>query len=206
MGDTLELCKDICLSHKPQLILTSPPYGDNQTTVTYGQYSLLPLRWIDLQDINENIDDTVVSTICEIDNRSLGGKKKKIEANLVRQMFSLSPTLKNQSQLIESIDNTKVNKVVNFYYDMLRFLNSINSVSSGTYVLMIVGNRTVAKTKIRMDDILKELFLSIEFDFICKFDRKISRKRMSVINKTDKISGEKIESMTRESVLITRKR
>ena len=28
------------------LICTSPPYGDNHTTVTYGQFSILPLLWI----------------------------------------------------------------------------------------------------------------------------------------------------------------
>ena len=28
------------------LVITSPPYGDNQTTVTYGQYSTLPMYWI----------------------------------------------------------------------------------------------------------------------------------------------------------------
>ena len=31
------------------LIVTSPPYGDNNTTVPYGQYSYLPLQWIDLE-------------------------------------------------------------------------------------------------------------------------------------------------------------
>ncbi len=27
--------------------ITSPPYGDNATTVTYGQFSILSLFWID---------------------------------------------------------------------------------------------------------------------------------------------------------------
>ncbi len=33
------------------IILTSPPYGDGATTVPYGQYSYLPLQWIELADI-----------------------------------------------------------------------------------------------------------------------------------------------------------
>jgi hypothetical protein len=31
------------------LLVTSPPYGDNVTTVPYGQHSFLPLQWIDLE-------------------------------------------------------------------------------------------------------------------------------------------------------------
>ena len=34
------------------LIFTSPPYGDNHTTVTYGQYSILQLKWMNLKDID----------------------------------------------------------------------------------------------------------------------------------------------------------
>ena len=34
------------------LLMTSPPYGDNHTTVTYGQASYLPLQWIDRSDIS----------------------------------------------------------------------------------------------------------------------------------------------------------
>ncbi|HEM4855949.1 TPA: modification methylase, partial [Streptococcus suis] len=33
------------------LICTSPPYGDNSSTVTYGQYSMLPIYWIDKKDL-----------------------------------------------------------------------------------------------------------------------------------------------------------
>ncbi len=46
------------------LIITSPPYGDSRTTVAYGQFSRLPLRWLGLE---ENVDKT-----------SLGVKAKPI--------------------------------------------------------------------------------------------------------------------------------
>lgn len=45
------------------LVLTSPPYGDSRTTVAYGQFSRLSLRWL---GIDEYVDRT-----------SLGGKAKK---------------------------------------------------------------------------------------------------------------------------------
>src|SRR5690606_9644856 len=34
------------------ILVTSPPYGDNATTVPYGQHSYLPLQWISLEDIS----------------------------------------------------------------------------------------------------------------------------------------------------------
>ena len=43
------------------LLVTSPPYGDNTSTVPYGQYSYLPLQWIDLHDIDEDANSRLPS-------------------------------------------------------------------------------------------------------------------------------------------------
>ena len=56
------------------LLVTSPPYGDNQTTVTYGQFSYLPLQWIPFEDIDESIELDYLKTTQEIDSKSLGGQ------------------------------------------------------------------------------------------------------------------------------------
>lgn len=55
------------------LICTSPPYGDNHTTVTYGQYSILPLLWIDLDDL-DYFDKTLLEKFTAIDRMSIGGR------------------------------------------------------------------------------------------------------------------------------------
>ncbi len=54
-GDTRSLLPDRRRfpENSVDLIITSPPYGDNATTITYGQYSVLPLRWIPLSDIDK---------------------------------------------------------------------------------------------------------------------------------------------------------
>jgi DNA methylase len=54
------------------LLVTSPPYGDNVTTVPYGQHAFLPLQWIELSDIDEAITSEYLKTTHEIDARSLG--------------------------------------------------------------------------------------------------------------------------------------
>ena len=58
------------------LVVTSPPYGDNTSTVPYGQYSYLPLQWIDLEDIDAEAHADCLRTTYEIDRRSLGGSRK----------------------------------------------------------------------------------------------------------------------------------
>ncbi|MCC8035883.1 MAG: hypothetical protein LIO77_08150, partial [Rikenellaceae bacterium] len=64
------------------LLVTSPPYGDNQTTVTYGQFSYLPLQWIPFEDIDETININYLATTQTIDSNSLGGKAKENIKNI----------------------------------------------------------------------------------------------------------------------------
>lgn len=84
------------------LLVTSPPYGDNQTTVTYGQFSYLPLQWIPVSDIDDNIDLDYLRTTQEIDYRSLGGQIKGNIKDIEEQMFEKSQTLK---KFITQFDN-----------------------------------------------------------------------------------------------------
>ena len=205
LGNSLLKSKGICNKFNPSLIITSPPYGDNHTTVTYGQYSVLALRWINIADIAKIIDNTVISTLTEIDNISMGGKKYNSLNTEFCSFIESSPTLKRQTSEIYELDNNKVNKIFSFYKDFYIFIKSIESVLPNTYVVMTVGNRTVAKTKIKMDDILNELFSSSNFDAIYKFERNILNKRMPTINRKDKETGQKSETMTKEYVLILKK-
>ena len=206
LGNSLKLSKKISEQYSPDLVITSPPYGDNHTTVTYGQYSILALRWINLSDINKNIDKSIISTLCEIDKRSMGGMNYEFDNDETNILLELSPTLRSHIGQIEKIDKEKIRKIISFYYDFYEFVNAVKNIPSDSYVVMTVGNRTVAKTKIRMDEILIELFSNSEFDSIYKFDRKILNKRMPIINYTDKNTGHRSETMTKEYVLIMKKR
>jgi hypothetical protein len=52
------------------LIITSPPYGDNGTTVPYGQFSMLSLFWINPNDLE--LDGWEFENYSRIDSNSLG--------------------------------------------------------------------------------------------------------------------------------------
>lgn len=77
LGNSIDFLKRT--RRKFNLILTSPPYGDNHTTVSYGQYSVMPLRWIELSDIDDNIDGKILNTISGIDCISLGGEHQMLQ-------------------------------------------------------------------------------------------------------------------------------
>ena len=58
------------------IICTSPPDGDNPTTVTYGQASILFLKWIDSKDLY--CSQELLEKYTTIDKISVGGEKRKI--------------------------------------------------------------------------------------------------------------------------------
>ncbi|MFX1295037.1 MAG: DNA methyltransferase [Promethearchaeota archaeon] len=80
------------------MIITSPPYGDSQTTVAYGQFSRFPLEWLGIDH----------NSIIKIDSNLLGGVEKESESiltyspllfNIIKKI--LCEEVKQQNSLIE---------------------------------------------------------------------------------------------------------
>ena len=89
------------------LICTSPPYGDNHTTVTYGQFSILPLLWIDKKDLHI-WDETILETFTAIDSASLGGRVKRASASAHSYSeFVGTISLEKQKRLLLFLKTTK---------------------------------------------------------------------------------------------------
>lgn len=150
------------LNHSKQkysLVFTSPPYGDNHTTVSYGQYSIMPLRWINYHDIDEAVDETLLATLYEIDNQSLGGKSSNKALTPARKkVVKKSETLKIQLNQINNLASQQSNKIIAFYSDYDRFLAALSrKMKSNAISVWTLGNRKVAKQEIFMDKIMIEL-------------------------------------------------
>ncbi|MEA4900734.1 hypothetical protein [Desulfitobacterium sp.] len=189
---------------KFDLIFTSPPYGDNHTTVSYGQYSVIPLRWINSNDIDESIDEKLFDTLCEIDNISFGGmSSSKYITQSKKNIIKKSETLKEQINMITKIAPNQVNKLISFYSDFDSFLITISKKMKPTSVsVWTLGNRKVAKQEIYMNKIMIELGLRYNLSLLTNFTRKILYKRMPKINAY--MGDEKAiqDTMTREHILI----
>ncbi|MGA2322212.1 MAG: DNA methyltransferase, partial [Solirubrobacteraceae bacterium] len=101
---------------RASIVLTSPPYGDNHTTMPYGQHSYLPLRWIDLKDIPTSIDPHLLTTSKTLDTNSLGGSRR-FNDTIVSDSSSRSATLsKLLGELVEHRDGWT--RVASFFADL----------------------------------------------------------------------------------------
>lgn len=181
------------------LLITSPPYGDNKTTVTYGQHSYLPLQWIDLADTHELATSDFLKTTSEIDSRALGGKLKQLEDEKLSVLFTQSPAFKSTYNKLKSKSPNKLKKVVSFIYDLSFSIQNIHSsLKNNSYQIWTVGNRNVGGVVIPNDKIIKELIENQGAILIKKISREILNRRMATRNKD-------AELMTFEDILIFRK-
>lgn len=196
-GNTME---EINSSSTFSLLVSSPPYGDNQTTVTYGQHSYLPLQWIDGKDIDEHIDYDYLRTTQEIDRKSLGGKiDQQSIAYQWQIMLDKSEHLKSFVHRFEEKDHIKLNKVIAFIYDFYRCLDVIlPKLNKDAFLIWTIGNRHVAKKEVPNDKILIDLMEDRHISLIYEAERVISNKIMPSRNKTTK-------TMTKEKILIFQK-
>lgn len=202
LGDSIKY-----LNHTKQkfdLVLTSPPYGDNHTTVSYGQYSVMPLRWIVCSDIDDDFDETVLLTLYGIDNVSLGGKYTNQSMTKERKKVLLkSNTLKKQSKEIENLADKQVNKLVAFYSDYDLFLSALSKkMKQGAVSVWTLGNRKIAKQEILMNEIMIELSSHYELSLVTNFSRKILNKRMPEISAYTGENKTSQTTMTREHILV----
>lgn len=195
------------LNHSKQkysLVFTSPPYGDNHTTVSYGQYSIMPLRWIDCTDIDDSIDHTLLATLYEIDNQSLGGKNSnKTITSARKSVIQKSNTLKTQLEEINKIASPQSNKIIAFYSDYDNFLAALSKkMKPNAISVWTLGNRKVAKQEIFMDQIMIELCETYHLKLLTSFTRKILNKRMPKLNGYNGQDKGMQSTMTREHILI----
>lgn len=174
------------------VLITSPPYGDNATTVTYGQFSILILYWIDQRDLE--IDGWEFENFSKIDRESLGGYNK----NNGNEKYSSYIT-----DLISKIqDSDKKKKVEVFFDDYFLFLDKAYKVTKD-YIIMTLGNRTVNGINIELVDFTKNYLMDFGMTLTYEGKRNIYSKRTpKVISNND---GKPIYSMNEEYVVIFKK-
>lgn len=168
------------------LVVTSPPYGDSRTTVAYGQFSRLSLRWLGLE---ENVDKT-----------SLGSKPKDIHYDLPSSLIY---------EFIEKIsdkDEKRGKEVFSFYVDLSNCISLISKkVKNKGYVCFVVGNRRVKGIELPTDKISADFFENEGFKHEKTLVRAISNKRMPAENSPSNIKGKKDSTMRYEYIMVLQK-
>ena len=196
LGDSTELRASASDGH--DLLVTSPPYGDNTSTVPYGQYSYLPLQWIDLHDIDESADSGCLRSTCEIDNRSLGGHKKNAVEE-VQHLLDVSPSLEQTLRRLAELPADRARRVAAFCRDLDASLRVVlTALRPCAYMVWTIGNRRVGGRQVPTDAILEELLAAKGVHLITRLERKIPNKRMATRNGIAK-------TMRDEAILLFRK-
>lgn len=191
-GDSKALVSNIT-SKSVDIICTSPPYGDNATTVTYGQASILFLKWIIEEDLRA--DKKLLSNYSAIDSASLGSQN-------ISDNFKKLPSAVNYINTLSENKKKKVEKFISAYFDTLVELEKI--LRPGGYILFTVGNRRVDGEIQPLDKITKEAFEELGLIMETSFTRNIYSKKMPVRISKVKDKGA-VPSMNEETVLIFRK-
>jgi DNA modification methylase len=168
------------------LVVTSPPYGDSRTTVAYGQFSRLSLRWLGLEE--------------RVDRESLGAKPKDITQGLPSALLY---------QVIEDIankDKKRAREVFGFYSDLYRAICFIaKKVKKDGTVCFVVGNRRVKGLELPTDRICADFFEDQGFEHEKTLVRAISSKRMPLENAPSNVKGEKDVTMHNEYIVLLKK-
>jgi site-specific DNA-methyltransferase (cytosine-N4-specific) len=191
-GDSKHLLTSLP-SNSIDLIYTSPPYGDNHTTVTYGQFSILPLLWIDKGDLML-WDETLLDKFTAIDTASLGGtiKRERIRNNVY-------------SEYLHGISPAKQKKVIAFLEDYELIYGLLARVlKPGKLMVLTLGNRRVDNQEIRFDLVNDNLAKKFGLELDSTISRKIVGKRMPSKVSTVKNCGA-VNSMSKEYIKIYRK-
>lgn len=191
-GDTVELIKHIPESSY-DIIFTSPPYGDNGTTVTYGQFSTLQLRWIDSKDLPEETVN-VNQNFSSIDSLSLGGRRLKVKPNLI-----------SVQEYINTIHESKKAKVIDFMHEYEHvFSDMVRVLKKDGYMAITLGNRRVDNKLVPFNKVHEELAEKYGLQIVQTLIRDIEKKRMAKRVSKDR-DGNAIDSMSEEYIMIFRK-
>ncbi|MDO4154424.1 MAG: hypothetical protein Q4E21_06180 [Clostridia bacterium] len=204
-GDSLKLLADKrCFKDgSVDLVITSPPYGDNATTITYGQFSVLPLKWIPLEDIDSKISNSVIETLSKIDSDSLGGRNYTVQSIIDSELYSYSqPFSQLYNQLTDAMQIDKARKVASFFLDFEKIITSLYKiVKENKFMVFTVGNRHVNKLEVPFDEILETIAEHYGFDVVYDFRRNILKNK----NYSD-TKAQNFKTIKKETILVLQKR
>ena len=181
-------------------LMTSPPYGDNKTTVPYGQHSYLPLCWIDTDDIPGGFDRSLLESTAKIDSVSLGGSIKDADQSR-DDLVSQSDALGRFLRLIDDTPPLR-KKVLSFVRDYREALQSLRPrLRDGAFCFFTLGERRIGGQTFPLVEITKDLLVADGHEEVTTIERILpgSRKRMAAKNRQG-------ATMAQEWIVVTRSR
>lgn len=197
LGDSRGLLQQDALKDKFHIVMTSPPYGDNRTTIPYGQYAYLPMQWIPPEDIASNADCSLIANTYAIDTASLGGSNKRaIEKG--RALCEKYAAACNFSRLLAG-QSDRLKRFYAFFGDLEECVDQICDVTAiGGYQAWTIGNRRLDGKPVPMGAILSEMLEQRSTATVGRISRSIHAKKMATRNNVS-------DTMSTETVVLAKK-
>jgi len=163
------------------LVVTSPPYGEESHTMSYSRFTKLSLLWLGFSSRD-------VSTTT---SKSLGGK-----LTVFRNLSLSSDEL--YSRLFQK-EKERAKEVFSFFWDYKKCLNEIYRVLEyGGSACIVIGDRSASGIKVSNGEITKELAKIAGFSHKATYHRRIPKK---VLPRSDY----KVDLINEESIIIFKK-
>lgn len=172
------------------LVVTSPPYGDNRTTVPYGQAAWLPLQWIDLADIDPLIPATVITSMYHIDGQSLGGRRTRNRA-VQEAVRKFGPATNTMVETLSKKEGDGLSRFVHFTQDIGKAISTLaQHCGRETYLIWTLGHRMIHGIPCPLTDIVAEIFAHSQIHEIARIRRRIPTKRIPTKNSISRTINE----------------
>lgn len=171
--------RELRLDKKADLIVTSPPYGEEQNTIGYTRWSKLVLYWL-------GYDENQVRTLGK---NTLGGRKhENIEIHSPKLLRTLQQVQKEKPRLAKSARQ--------FFADYQTCLQNMERLlRKNAHCCIVIGNRSVMGKRIPMDLVTQEIISSMNFEHMGTDYRKIPNKDMPYRN----VAG---RTINRENIIL----
>lgn len=179
------------------LIISSPPYGDNKSTVSYGQFSYLQLCWI--PGIDLPLGKASFQNAYAIDSRSLGGSLRG-SLEYAGGLCAASDAAQKFIGTLQALGRRDLMaKSLAFLGDYERTLKGAASLlRPGGIAIWTLGDRTVGGVRLPLGDITADFLQRFGLITQGHLQRSIPQKRTPQRNSQGATMGE-------ERVLITMK-
>lgn len=167
--------------------ITSPPYGEEKSTIGYARWSKLSVAWLRL---NKNeIRDSNKDTLGAIVNKDTLERLNELE----------SPTTLEVLRELVKTDPDRVKDALPFFFDYLTSLEEVHRVlKHGSYYCVVIGDRSIRKKMLDMEKVSVELGTRAGFEHIHSFFRNIPVKLIPWSTPTGK-------TISRESIIVLQK-
>lgn len=159
------------------LVLTSPPYGDNRTTIPYGQASYLPLALIPEDDLPCTPIDGSTGNTNRLDALSLGGNRRRGLCHL-EDHPEVVGLIETHIGSLEGYSESATRRLGLFAIDLVESLkNLLEALSKGAYCVFTIGRRNVDQNEIPVDKIVEDFMCQHGCSIVDRHKRTIGNKR-----------------------------